>query len=812
MTKYDVTGMSCAACSSAVERAVLKVDGVSSCEVSLLTNSMTVSGTASEADVISAVKAAGYGASVSGSKEKKSDDFKDEETPALARRLIASVGFLAVLMYISMGHVMWGFPLFFADNYLAIGLSQLLLTIVVMVINQKFFINGFASLIKRSPNMDTLVALGSSAAFLYSTYVLFQMTADASHKYLHELYFESAAMILTLITVGKMLEARSKGKTTDALRKLYELAPKTATLICDDGERVVSIDEVKVGDIFAVKPGESIPVDGTVISGASAVDESSITGESIPVDKTEGSRVTCATVNKSGYLKCRAERVGEDTTLSQIIKMVTDSAAKKAPAQKAADKVSGVFVPVVIAIAVISTIVWLLVGESFGYALARGISVLVISCPCALGLATPVAIMVGSGVGAKNGILYKTAEALEVTGKASVVVLDKTGTITTGKPSVTDIIGDEAELISLAASLEAKSEHPLAKAVTSYAKENGIKIIEADNFEALTGNGVKGTVSGSSIIGGSVKFISQFADLSEFSGTADELSRQGKTPLVFLKDNKVLGIIAVADKIKDDSQKAILQFHNMGIKTVMLTGDNERTAKAVAGEAGIDEVIAGVLPDGKQSVIESLKSDGKVIMIGDGINDAPALTSADIGIAIGAGTDIAIDAADVVLMNSRLTDATAAIRLSRKTLKNIHENLFWAFIYNVVGIPLAAGVWIPIFGWELNPMFGAAAMSLSSFCVVSNSLRLNLLNVHENKNDKKIKHRRKKIMEKVIKVEGMMCPHCEARVKQVMEAIDGIAEAIPSHESGTVTLKVTKDVDNTILKKVIEDNGYKFIL
>lgn len=799
MKKFNITGMSCAACSSAVERAVLKVDGVSSCEVSLLTNSMNVSGTASDNNIISAVMAAGYGASVMGEKKPQINN----ETNSLKARLISSLVFLTILMYIAMGHVMWGLP-WISDNPLAIALSELLLTIAVLVINQKFFINGFSALLKKNPNMDTLVALGSSAAFCYSTYILFLMTNDASHMYLHELYFESSAMIVTLITVGKMLESRSKGKTTDALRALMELAPKTATVIQADGtERIVGIDEVRPGDIFAVRPGEKIPVDGTVISGTSAVDESAVTGESIPVDKAEGSRVTCATVNKSGYLKCRADRVGEDTTISQIIKMVTESASKKAPAQKVADKVSGIFVPVVIIIAIISAIVWLAVGKSLGFSLARAISVLVISCPCALGLATPVAIMVANGVGARGGILFKTAESLEITGKSKIAVLDKTGTITTGKPTVTDIIGDKTTLVSLAASLEAKSEHPLAKAIVEYAKENNINIFEAENFSALTGNGVSGTVSGKKVVGGSFSFMSKTYDLSAYSKESEKLADAGKTPLVFSADGNIIGIIAVADKIKDDSRKAIDELHSMGIKTVMLTGDNERTAKAVAKDAGVDDVIAGVMPDEKQRVIENLKQNGKVIMIGDGINDAPALTSADIGIAIGAGTDIAIDAADVVLMNSRLSDAVSAIHLSRKTLRNIHENLFWAFIYNIVGIPLAAGVWIPVFGWELNPMFGAAAMSLSSFSVVSNSLRLNLIKFNKTKEIK--------TMEKKVKVEGMMCPHCEARVKQVMEAIDGIAEAIPSHEKGTVTLKLTKDVANDTLKKAIEDNGYKFI-
>lgn len=821
MLKFDISGMSCVACSSAIERAVKKVPGVDSCEVSLLTNSMTVWGTASEKDIISAVTSAGYGAATVGNREAKhsSTSFSDTETPSLKKRLIASVGFLIVLMYISMGHIMCGFPLpnAFAENYIAIALSELLLTVVIMVINQKFFINGFASLIRRNPNMDTLVALGSSAAFIYSIYILFAMTfindMHAMHEYLHELYFESAAMILTLITVGKMLESRSKGKTTDALRSLLNLAPKTATIRVGEKEKKVGIDEVKVGDIFIVRPGESIPVDGIVISGISAVDESSITGESIPVDKSEGSKVTCATVNKSGYLECRAERVGDDTTLSRIINMVTDSAAKKAPAQKVADRVSGIFVPSVIIIAVITTVVWLLIGKSFGYALARGISVLVISCPCALGLATPVAIMVGNGLGAKNKILFKTAEALEITGKSTVCVLDKTGTITTGEPEITDIVSDDAKkLIRIAASVEFKSEHPLAKAIVKYANENNVQITATTKFEALTGNGVKATILNKEVIGGSVKFIKeQIGITDELSEKALALSKDGKTPLLFAEDGIILGIIAVADRIKKDSRNAVFQMQNMGLRVVMLTGDNEETAKAIAKEAGVDEIVAGVLPDGKEKVVADLKKENKVIMIGDGINDAPALTSADIGIAIGAGTDIAIDAADVVLMNSNLTDAAAAIRLSRATLKNIHENLFWAFIYNIIGIPLAAGVWVPILGWELNPMFGAAAMSLSSFSVVSNSLRLNLFKLYDTNHDRKIKTRRIKTMERIIKVEGMMCPHCEARVKQAIENIDGVTEAIPNHTLGTVIIKLSKDIENAVFKKVIEDNGYKFI-
>lgn len=841
MQKYDVTGMSCAACSARVEKAVKKVDGVTSCSVSLLTNSMGVEGTASSDKIIAAVKAAGYGASLSGGAKQKSGDvgsdaLKDTETPALLRRLIASVVFLVVLMYISMGHMMWGWPLpeILAHNHVAQGLIQLILTAIIMVINQKFFISGFKGLIHRSPNMDTLVALGSGAAFVYSTYALFAMTQAqlvgdhaAVMSYMHELYFESAAMILTLITVGKTLEARSKGRTTDALKGLMRLAPKTAVVVRDGAEQQVEISQVRVGDIFVVRPGESIPVDGVVLEGSTAVNESALTGESISVDKQEGDRVSAATLNQSGFIRCEALKVGEDTTLSQIIKMVSDAAATKAPIAKAADKVSGVFVPIVISIAVITTIIWLFVGEGFGSALARGISVLVISCPCALGLATPVAIMVGNGVGAKNGILFKTAQSLELAGKVDTVVLDKTGTITQGQPRVTDIIPSEGvgenELLYLANSLERKSEHPLAKAILEYAE--GLKISggEVENFKALPGNGLSGVIGSEEISGGNLKFISTKAKVSdEIQRIALRLSEQGKTPLFFAKGSSLLGVIAVSDVIKEDSPEAVNQLKKMGIRVVMLTGDNERTAKAIGAEAGVDEVIAGVLPDGKESVIKRLRDEGRTVaMVGDGMNDAPALTRADIGIAIGAGTDIAIDAADIVLMKSRLSDVPAAIRLSRKTLRNIHENLFWAFIYNIIGIPLAAGVFIPIFGWRLNPMFGAAAMSLSSVCVVTNALRLNFVKIFSSKHDKKIRHKNalkntknikeKSAMTKTLKIEGMMCPHCEATVKSALEEVDGVLSAEVSHTEGKAEVTLSKDVPLEALQKAVEDKGYKCV-
>jgi len=830
MKQYNVTGMSCAACVARVEKAVGKVEGVSSCSVSLLTHSMGVEGTANDQAIIAAVEAAGYGASVKGaaaaSPASQADALEDHETPVLKRRLIASLGFLIVLMYVSMGHVMWGWPLpaFLASNHVAIGLIQLLLTGIVMVINQKFFISGFKSLWNRSPNMDTLVALGSAASFVYSTYALFAMT-DAQMKgnmaavmhSMHEFYFESAAMILTLITVGKMLEARSKGKTTDALKSLMKLAPKTATLLKDGKETVVSIDQVKKGDIFVVRPGESIPVDGVVLEGHSAVNEAALTGESIPVDKETGDRVSAATLNQSGFLRCEATRVGEDTTLSQIIKMVSDAAATKAPIAKVADKVSGVFVPVVISIAVMTTIIWLLVGQSFGFALARGISVLVISCPCALGLATPVAIMVGSGKGAKNGILFKTAVSLEETGKVHVVALDKTGTITSGEPRVTDILPQEGftgeELLTLAYALEIKSEHPLAKAVNIKAIAESIQPLDVTDFKALPGNGLTAKLGEEILCGGNLAFVSKQTIIpAAVEAQANQLANEGKTPLYFVKGSKLAGVIAVADTIKEDSPEAVRQLQGMGIHVVMLTGDNERTANAVGKLAGVDEVIAGVLPDGKEAVIRRLKRKGKVAMVGDGINDAPALTRADIGIAIGAGTDIAIDAADVVLMNSKLTDVPAAIRLSRATLKNIHENLFWAFIYNTIGIPLAAGLFISLFGWKLNPMFGAAAMSLSSFCVVSNALRLNLFDLHSTKKDRKIKKAKEtKPMEKTMKINGMMCPHCSGRVKQVLEALPEVDEAIVSHESGTAVLTLNAVISDEVLKKTVEDQGYEVV-
>lgn len=830
MKKFNVTGMSCAACSSRVEKAVSKVEGVQSCSVSLLTNSMGVEGSASDESIIAAVEKAGYGASVAGAEKKQSaetDQLKDKDTPVLMHRLIASVGFLVVLMYISMGHMMWGWPLpnFFTDNHIAMGLVQLLLCVIIMVINQKFFISGFKGLIHRSPNMDTLVALGSGASFVYSVYALFAMTdaqvkgnAELVMSYMHEFYFESAAMILTLITVGKMLEAHSKGKTTNALKALLNLAPKKATLLIDGKETEVTVDKVKKGDVFVVRPGESIPVDAEITDGSTAVDESALTGESIPVDKTVGDSVSAGTINKSGFIKCSATAVGEDTALSQIIKMVSDAAATKAPVAKIADKVSGVFVPAVIVIALITIAVWLLCGQTVGYALARGISVLVISCPCALGLATPVAIMVGNGMGARKGILFKTAASLEEAGKTQIAVLDKTGTITKGEPKVTDIIPfeiTENELLKYAYSIEAKSEHPLAKAIIVKAEELSLNPYEVTDFKAESGNGLSAEYNGKRIIGGSKKYISSIIGISnDILSKADKLSEEGKTPLFFMLDNKLLGIIAVADVIKEESPKAIKQLQNMGIKVVMLTGDNERTAKTVGKLAGVDEVIAGVMPDGKEKVVAELKKQGKVLMVGDGINDAPALTRADIGMAIGSGTDIAIDAADVVFMKSKLTDVPAAVRLSRKTLRNIHENLFWAFIYNVIGIPLAAGVWIPLLGWQLNPMFGAAAMSLSSFCVVTNALRLNFFDITNPKKDRKIKYKSKKddnAMTKTMKIDGMMCSHCEGRVKQSLEGLAQVSQAEVSHEKGTAVVTLTAEVSNDVLKKTVEDQGYNVI-
>ncbi len=830
MKKFNVTGMSCAACSSRVEKAVSKVNGVKSVSVSLLTNSMGVEGSASDESIIAAVEKAGYGASVAGGEKKQSaenEQLKDKDTPVLMHRLIASVGFLAVLMYISMGHMMLGWPLpaFFADNHIAMGLAQLLLCVIIMVINRKFFISGFKGLIHRSPNMDTLVALGSGASFVYSVYALFAMTdaqvkgnADLVMSYMHEFYFESAAMILTLITVGKMLEAHSKGKTTNALKALLNLAPKKATLLIDSKETEVTVDKVKKGDVFVVRPGESIPVDAEITDGSTAVDESALTGESIPVDKVVGDTVSAGTINKAGFIKCSATAVGEDTALSQIIKMVSDAAATKAPVAKIADKVSGVFVPAVIVIALITIAVWLLCGQTIGYALARGISVLVISCPCALGLATPVAIMVGNGMGARKGILFKTAASLEEAGKTQVAVLDKTGTITKGEPKVTDVIPfgiSENELLQYAYSIETKSEHPLAKAVIAKAQEIGLVPYEITGFKAESGNGLSGEYNGEKIIGGSKKYISSLINISnDISSRADSLSEEGKTPLFFMKGDKLLGIIAVADVIKEESPKAIKQLQNMGIKVVMLTGDNERTAKAVGKLAGVDEVIAGVMPDGKEKVVAELKKQGKVLMVGDGINDAPALTRADIGMAIGSGTDIAIDAADVVLMKSKLTDVPVAVRLSRKTLRNIHENLFWAFIYNVIGIPLAAGVWIPLLGWQLNPMFGAAAMSLSSFCVVTNALRLNFFDITNPKKDRKIKYKSKKddnAMTKTMKIDGMMCSHCEGRVKQSLEGLAQVSQAEVSHEKGTAVVTLTAEVSNDVLKKTVEDQGYNVI-
>ena len=855
MKQYTVTGMSCAACSARVEKAVSKVDGVTSCSVSLLTNSMGVEGSATDVQIVEAVEQAGYGASPKGTATESENDkannsleqlkaaqdaLVDRETPKLRNRLIASLIFLVVLMYFSMGHMMWGWPLpeFFNGNHVAMGLLQLLLTVAVMVINQKFFISGFKGLIHGAPNMDTLVALGSAASFGYSVYALFAMTAaqvngdmDAVMSYMHEFYFESAAMILALITVGKMLEAHSKGKTTDALKSLMQLAPKTATVVRNGVEQEISVDAVKKGDIFVVRPGGNIPVDGEIIDGTTAVNESALTGESIPVDKQPKDAVSAATVNQSGFIKCRATRVGEDTTLSQIIQMVSDAAATKAPIAKIADRVSGVFVPAVITIAIITIIAWLIAGENVGFALARGISVLVISCPCALGLATPVAIMVGNGKGAKSGILFKTAASLEATGRTQIVALDKTGTITSGEPKVTDIVPDETffeetgnhagALIAIAASVEAKSEHPLAKAIMERAKTDEIAVAEVTDFSAVVGNGLTAILAGKMIKAGNLAFVSKFVEVSDdMRAKAVKFSKEGKTPLFFAADDRLCGIIAVADTIKEDSPEAVRQLKNMGIRVVMLTGDNEQTANAIGKQAGVDEVIAGVLPDGKEAVIRKLKKQGRVAMVGDGINDAPALTRADMGIAIGAGSDVAIDAADVVLMKSRLIDVPAAVRLSRATLTNIHENLFWAFFYNVIGIPLAAGLWYPLLGWKLNPMFGAAAMSLSSFCVVTNALRLNLCRVYDPKHDRKATPDRKnktdkpneseeKSMTKTMNIEGMMCGHCEARVKKALEALDAVSEAAVSHESGIAVVTLSSDISDEKLKETVEAEDYK---
>lgn len=832
MTQYNVTGMSCAACSARVEKAVSSVDGVSSCSVNLLTNSMGVEGTATSKEIIEAVEKAGYGASLK-TKNKKAksnsdDELKDTQTPKLVKRLVASLVFLAPLMYISMGHMMWGWklPSFMENNHIAMGLAQMLFAIIIMVINQNFFISGFKGLIHKSPNMDTLVALGSGASFVYSTYALFAMTVaqtkgdmSAVMSYMDDFYFESAGMILALITVGKTLEAYSKGRTTDALKGLMSLSPKTANVIRDGKEITVDIDDVAVGDVFVVRPGESVPVDGIVIDGESAVDESVLTGESLPVDKAVKDKVTSATINKSGFLKCKATRVGEDTTLAQIINLVSDASATKAPIAKLADRVSGVFVPTVIAIAIITFIVWLIVPKPFGYALSRAISVLVISCPCALGLATPVAIMVGNGKGAKNGILFKTAVSLEEAGKTQIVVLDKTGTITEGKPKVTDVIPvgiPENDLLQLAYSLEIKSEHPLAKAIVEKAETVQIPPLDITDFESKTGNGLCGTFEKSKIYAGSSKYISTVCDISSVKSDIERLSNNGKTPLLFAKDEKLIGVIAVADTIKQDSPEAIKQLKNMGIKVVMLTGDNKRTADAIGKQTGVDMVISDVLPDGKEAVVKKLQSFGKVAMVGDGVNDAPALTRADVGIAIGAGADVAVDSADVVLMNSKLSDVCSAIRLSRHTLTNIKENLFWAFIYNIIGIPLAAGVWIPITGWTLNPMFGAAAMSLSSFCVVMNALRLNFVNVTSSKNDRKIKevnidYTEEFKMTKTIKIDGMMCPHCEAAVKKALEAIDGVTSATASHTEKQATVELSKDVDTAVLEQAVVDAGYTII-
>jgi len=832
MKQYNVTGMSCAACSTRVEKAVTKLEGVTACSVSLLTNSMGVEGEVAPETVIRAVEEAGYGASLKGAEKKQSvseqeDALKDRETPLLKKRLFSSIIFLIILMYISMGHMMWNWPLpvFFMDNHVAMGLLQLLLTVIIMVINQKFFISGFKSLFHKAPNMDTLVALGSSAAFVYSTYALFAMTdaqvkgdMDAVMHYMHEFYFESAAMILTLITVGKMLEAHAKGKTTDALKGLMQLAPKTAVILKDGKEQEVSIEQVKKGDLFVVRPGKNIPVDGIIVEGSSAINESALTGESIPVDKEKGDDIFAATINQSGFLTCEATKVGEDTTLSKIIQMVSDAAATKAPIAKVADKVSGVFVPVVILLALVTIVVWLLAGESVGFSLARGISVLVISCPCALGLARPVAIMVGNGVGAKNGILFKTAESIEQTGKMDVIAFDKTGTITKGEPTVTDVIPGEGiteeALVEYAASLESKSEHPLASAIIQYAGEQNIQMDEVTEFTALPGNGLTAKQKGEQLFGGNQIWIQKQVTIADtILQKAEMLAKEGKTPLFFAKEKTFLGIIAVADVIKEDSARAVKQLQDMGLRVVMLTGDNENTAKAIGRQAGVDQVIADVLPEGKEQVVRQLQKQGKVAMVGDGINDAPALTRADMGIAIGAGTDIAIDAADVVLMKSRLLDVPAAIRLSRATLKNIHENLFWAFFYNVIGIPLAAGIWIPIFGWKLNPMFGAAAMSLSSFCVVTNALRLNLCRLYDTKKDRKRKQRNQKqqedaIMTKTMKIEGMMCGHCEARVKKALEALPQVTEAEVSHKKGTAVVTLAEEISDAELTKAVEEQDY----
>ena len=839
MEQYNVTGMSCAACSARVEKAVAKVPGVTACSVSLLTNSMGVEGTAAPAQVIAAVQQAGYGASLKGAAQAAPDPLEDRETPVLKRRLMASLGFLLVLMYFSMGHMMWGWPVpaFFARNHVAMGLLELLLTVAVMVINQKFFISGFKSLWHRAPNMDTLVALGATAAFGYSTYALFAMTdaqvrgdMDGVMHFMMELYFESAAMILTLITVGKMLEARSKGRTTDALKSLMKLAPKTATVVRGGAEAVIPVEQVQPGEEFVVRPGENIPVDGVVLEGSSAVNEAALTGESIPVDKAPGDPVSAATINQAGFIRCRATRVGQDTTLSQIIRMVSDAAATKAPIAKAADRVSGIFVPAVIAIAAVTTVVWLLLGRGAGFALARGISVLVISCPCALGLATPVAIMVGNGVGAKNGILFKTAVSLEQTGKVDIVALDKTGTITSGEPRVTDVVPapgvGQDELVRAAFALEQKSEHPLARAVLDYGRTAGLAPEPVTGFAALPGNGLRAVLQGRTLVGGSESFLdSQTRVPDAVRREGRRLAEQGKTPLYFAADGRVLGLIAVADVIKEDSPQAVRELQNMGIHVVMLTGDNERTARAIGAQAGVDEVIAGVLPDGKEQVIRDLQRRGKVAMVGDGINDAPALTRADMGIAIGAGADVAIDAADIVLMKSRLSDVPAAIRLSRATLRNIHENLFWAFFYNTIGIPLAAGVFIPL-GLTLNPMFGAAAMSLSSFCVVSNALRLNWFKLRDPRHDQKRRGRRpgkqparpqttdqreELSMKRTIKIEGMMCPHCEARVKKALEALPGVTEAVASHEAGTAVVTLSEPVEDEALKKAVEEQDYTVV-
>lgn len=862
MKQYTVTGMSCAACSARVEKAVSKVPGVTSCSVSLLTNSMGVEGNATDQEIIKAVVDAGYGASVKDGRSEKNgqsnsavaseEALADHETPILKKRLLYSAGFLLVLMYFSMGHMMWNWPLpaFMDGNHVMMGLVQLYLTVIIMIINQKFFINGFKSLFHGAPNMDTLVALGSFASFGYSSYALFAMTyaqhkgdAEAVMGYMHEFYFESAAMILTLITVGKMLEARSKGKTTDALKSLMKLSPKSAIIERDGKETEVPVEQVCTGDIFVVRPGENIPVDGIVLEGNSAVNEAALTGESIPVDKQAGDRVFAATINQSGFIRCESTRVGEDTTLSQIIRMVSDAAATKAPIAKVADKVSGIFVPAVISIAVVTVIAWLIAGESVGFALARGISVLVISCPCALGLATPVAIMVGNGVGAKNGILFKTAVSLEETGKVEIAVLDKTGTITSGEPKVTDVLAADGyskeELLRSAYSLESKSEHPLAKAIVAYGEEKQTKQLAVTGFKALPGNGLEGKVGDADVKGGSLKFAQSQTEIPEkIRNQAEKLAEEGKTPLMFLKNGILMGMIAVADVIREDSPQAVKELQDMGIEVVMLTGDNERTAKAIGRQAGVDRVIAGVLPDGKEEVIRRLKEQGKVAMVGDGINDAPALTRADMGIAIGAGADVAIDAADVVLVKSRLSDVPAAIRLSRGTLRNIHENLFWAFFYNVIGIPLAAGIWIPVFGWKLNPMFGAAAMSLSSFCVVTNALRLNLFRMYDAGKDRRIKNavtgqtaaaaakepddalekksetnqkKENETMKKTMKINGMMCGHCEARVKKALEAVEGVQEAVVSHESGNAVVTLTSDVADEVLKKAVEDQDYEVV-